>query len=90
MAAKKSAPKVTAVVVDEPVDEIVDEIAEPEIVDSPGEWEPIGHVRDRIQVLIARRGPNGGFRNAVEAFLNGKPVPSSDDEWQAFADSLER
>lgn len=55
------------------------------------EWvEPTGAIRSRLETLIYRRSSAGTFRGMVEQFLNGRPVPVTDDEWQSFIDTLER
>lgn len=47
-------------------------------------------IRDRIFVLVRRRNQFGDFGDIIIGLLNGEPMPSDEDGWMAFANSLER
>jgi hypothetical protein len=80
-------PVVDETVVDE-IDEVVETVVEPV---KPTEFvEPSSAVRDRIVTLIRRRGPVGDFQDIVQIFLRDSEMPSDEDGWIKFANSLER
>lgn len=87
MAAKKTQAKPPVV----EIDEIVDEVETVVVDDSPitGVF-PSEPVEARIMQLLRRRGGVGSLHQTVSTRFPDEPMPSTEDEWIAFMNRLER
>lgn len=86
MANKKVSPKPADVEIVDDAEPIVDET----VNDGSSFYDLPVALQHRIQTLMRRRGPVGGNVQTAKMFLNGAPLPSDEDGWVAFANSLER